>query len=61
MKAESLNFSDLSTKKESDDKSALVKAAKTAFTNTIPLFYMIHTKDGVRHQLTSIDTSTSVH
>ena len=44
----------------SDDETALVNAAKTAFTNTSQLFCMIHTKDNVRHRLTSISTSTSV-
>jgi len=44
----------------SDDECALVNAAKTAFTNTSQLFCMIHTKDNVRHRLTSIGTSTSV-
>ena len=44
----------------SDDETALVNAAKTAFPNCLKLYCLLHVKDNVRHRLTSIGTSTSV-
>lgn len=44
----------------SDDETALVHAAKTAFPNSLQLFCMLHVKDNVRHKLTSIGTATKI-
>ena len=44
----------------SDEETALVNAARSAFPGSTQLFCMIHCKDNVRHHLTSIGVETSV-
>lgn len=44
----------------SDEETAMVNAARTAFPNSRHLFCLIHCKDNVRHHLTTIGVPTPV-